>query len=216
MRRNTQTALLAIAALCAGLLGTPIAAFAQNSGRDLDQLVKQATHVADEMKADQALEALAKHARGIVIVPTMDKGRRGVLLTKHDYTWSDPAFLSIGALSLGARAGDAAGQTVMLLMTQKAVEDFSQADHFSLDAGAGLLVVDDATTQRGSVGKSDIVVWSKNAAAFAGSDVSVANITVDAQADASFYGPHATKQNILHADMSQKKAVGKLRAALPV
>ena len=235
MNSKSRALLFATAAFCASSCLAVVPAFAQGkttteagqsssqSNSTPQQLLQGATKAADAMKADPHFQKLLKQAKGIFIVPTMVKGGlvvggsggQGVLLTKKNGQWSEPAFLTIGTVSLGAEAGGAAGQVAMLLMTPKAVSDFSQANNFSLGANSGLTVIGYSAKGQAPVGKGDIVVWSNQSGAFVGADVSATDITSNTQQDTNFYGKHTTTQDILQGAVKGKPATNKLIDALP-
>lgn len=187
------------------------------------QLVKDATQTVAKIKADSRFESMLKNAKGVFIMPTLVKGAfivggegaQGVLL-KHEAngSWSDPAFLTIGSISLGAQAGGKAGPAAMLLMTNKALNDFTQSNNFSLGAKAGLTIVGYSAQGQAPIGKGDIVVWSDQSGAFAGASISGADITQNTTQDHSYYGKQVDAQQILNGKATNKQAE-MLKQALP-
>ena len=71
-------------------------------------------------------------AKGLIIIPNLLKagffiggsGGSGVLIVKDDKTgqWSQPAFYTLGAGSLGIQFGAEAAEIIMMVRTQKAVD----------------------------------------------------------------------------------------------
>lgn len=192
-------------------------------GGEAQQIVRDAAQTIQKIKADSHYDQLLKQAKGVFIMPTLVKGAfivggqgaQGVLL-KHesDGTWSDPAFLTIGSISLGAQAGGKAGPAAMILMTDKAVNDFMQANNFSLNANAGLTIINYSAQSQASDGKGDIVVWSEQSGAFAGADVSGATLSQNIGEDNAFYGKNVNAKQILEGKASNPQAE-KLRSELP-
>ena len=155
------------------------------NGSSAEQLVNDATQTAQKIKADSRFDTMLKQSKGVFIMPDVvqgafivgGKGAQGVLL-KHnsDGTWSNPVFLTIGSVSVGAQAGGKAGPAAMILMTDKALNDFTQSNNFSLNGNAGLTVINYSAKGQAPVGKGDIVVWSDQSGVFAGVNVSGADI----------------------------------------
>jgi lipid-binding SYLF domain-containing protein len=187
------------------------------------QLVNGATQTVRKIKADSRFDTMLKQSKGVFIMPDVVQGAfivggtgaQGVLL-KHnsDGTWSNPVFLTLGSVSVGAQVGGKAGPAAMILMTDKAVNDFTQSNNFSLNANAGLTVINYSATGQAPVGKGDIVVWSDQSGAFAGVNVSGADITQNSAQDHAYYGKQVDARQILSGGVSSARAT-KLKDALP-
>jgi lipid-binding SYLF domain-containing protein len=185
-------------------------------------VLKDATNAVNRAKSDTHFRDLMKQAKGVFVLPNLVKGAaivgaqggEGVLLARHGSQWSDPAFYNDGSISIGAQAGGEAGPVIMLLMSDKALNDFIDNNNFSLNANAGLTIVDYATKTQGGVGKGDIVVWSGQKGALAGASISGGDITQDKKANDSFYGRSVTAKDIIDGHVRNAQA-NTLRDALP-
>ncbi|GAB3020462.1 lipid-binding SYLF domain-containing protein [Bowmanella dokdonensis] len=102
--------------------------------------------------------------------------------------WSQPMFYDMGAINAGAEIGVEAGQIAMLLMTDEALETFTQENNFSLNADAGLTIIDYSERAQATAGKGDIVIWSDTEGAYAGLSVSIEGISWDEEENNAFYG----------------------------
>ena len=195
---------------------------ANGQGGDRPQeLVKHAVQAVQNADLDHHLEVLMQHAKGVFIVPHYKQGAlivgasggHGVLLSREGDTWSDPAFYSIGSLSIGAQAGGKAGSVIMLLMSNRALQDFETADNFSLNGKAGLTV--GGYSANAKVGtNTDVIVWSNAQGLSGGVSVGGSEINRDVQMNHSYYGQTVTAAQILHGKTNNLSA-GKLRNALP-
>jgi SH3 domain-containing YSC84-like protein 1 len=211
--------LLSAAAAC-GLLFSASAFAAQQS--NAQQVVSDSVQTVHEIRKDPHFARLLDQAKGVFILPSLWKGAvvvggeggQGVLLAHENGTWSNPAFLSVGSISIGAQVGAKAGPVVMLLMTGKALNDFTQANNFSLNGNAGLTVVTYSAKGQAPVGKGDVIVWSNASGAFAGVNVSGTDISSNPQEDQAFYGHKVTTAQIIHDHVNNAKAET-LRNALP-
>jgi len=208
-------------AAVAALLFTP-AAFAADKGSDAQKIVDDSAGVVPQLKKDAHFLDLMKQAKGVFILPNSGKGAlivgggggQGVLVAHENGHWSDPAFLSLGSISIGAQAGGEGGPLVMLLMTDKALHDFTDANNFSLNASAGLTIVNYSAKGQGSAGKGDIVVWSNRSGAFAGASVSATDITSNLDEDHAYYGQQASTEKIISGGV-HNPAAAKLTDELP-
>lgn len=177
---NKKTALsLAFAALLAGpafarAQDAPAARPDTTSSAD-KQEASAARHVTEALGAVQKLEQeermrpLLAKAKGVFIVPSYGRvavgigaeGGTGILLVRHDDgSWAEPVFYGTGGLSVGLQAGAQGGMLVLVLNNQKAVDAFLKKTSFSLNAKAGLTVLNWNKLAEGSAGAGDIVAWA--------------------------------------------------------
>ncbi|MGN6550173.1 MAG: lipid-binding SYLF domain-containing protein [Pararhizobium sp.] len=188
---------------------------------DAKSIMKQAVKVVKDMKKDPHLAELLKKSKGIYIVPDFGRGAlivggrggAGVMLAKHNGTWSSPAFYDFGAVSIGAQAGGSAGSVAFILMSQDAVKAFKSGNQFSLNSEAGLSIIDYSTDTQASAGKGDIVFWSDTAGAYAGATVSVSDLDWDDGNNRGFYGKKVTPKQVISGKVTTDKAA-KLKQAL--
>jgi len=191
----------------------------QNSAQNL---VNEAVQVVRTMEKDQQLANAMKKAKGIYIVPRFGRaavvvgarGGAGLVTVRQDGKWSDPAFYDFGAISLGPQVGGSGGAVAFLLMSQGAVDAFKSGNKFSLNAEAGLSIVNYSANSQASWGKGDIVMWSDTAGAYIGATVSVTDINWDDERNRQYYGTNADVTKILNGNVSNAGA-RELISALP-
>ncbi|XSG81647.1 MAG: lipid-binding SYLF domain-containing protein [Methyloligella sp. ZOD6] len=188
---------------------------AQNEERpDAKELLNEATGVVDQMKGDPELAKLLDRAKGVYIVPDFGRGALvvggrgggGLVLAKQNGEWTNPAFFDFGAISFGPQAGVSAGSVAFLLMSDEAVNAFKNGNVFSLNAEAGLSIVDYSANAQDSIGKGDIVFWSDTEGAYAGATVSLTDVNWDEDDNGAFYDKSVDAARILNGEVS--KSVG--------
>ena len=101
--------------------------------------------------------------------------------------WSAPVFYDIGSISVGAQAGAAGGSLAMLLMNDEAVASFHSENNFSLNAEAGLTVVNWSPEAEASWGKGDVVVWSDTEGLLGKASLAVEDIHWDEEETRQYY-----------------------------
>lgn len=198
------------------------AAPANNASSGAQKLVNDAAGIVKQMKSDKTAAELLQKAKGLYIVPEFGRGAVivggrggvGLLTVRENGKWSSPAFYDFGAVSLGAQVGGSGGAMVFALMNDKAVNVFKRTNSFSLNAGAGLSIVNYSANKQASWGKSDIVTWSDTSGAYIGATVSVTDISWDSENNHSFYGNDADVNKILSGGVTNAKA-DELTTALP-
>jgi lipid-binding SYLF domain-containing protein len=180
------------AAIAVGSIRSITPAFAQTGNAvaagSARQLVSDAATTAQQIESDAHFDKLLKQAAGLVIMPNPVKG----------------------AFVVGAQAGPAA----MILMTNKALNDFTQSNNFSLNANAGVTIVHYSGHKQAPVGKGDVVIWSNQGGAFAGADISAADIMQNTELDRAYYGKQIDPMQILSGQTDQADA-DKLKSTLP-
>jgi lipid-binding SYLF domain-containing protein len=207
---NSRTTTL-LAAISLGLLG-PTPLLAQDAGGYVDQdivtergeelenakeTVTDAAAVIKQINDDDDARRLLEQAEAVFIVPDYGRasliagaaGGQGVLVSRTEDGWSAPAFYNIGAINFGAAAGIEAGSIAFMLLTEDALSGFEDEHNFSLNADAGLTIIDWSERAQASVGKgADVVVWSDTAGLYGDLAISVADIFWDEEANAAYYG----------------------------
>lgn len=213
---SRSTALFAACAL--GLASASGAAFAaapaglgdreemREDAADAIEQVNEAAAVLNQMKRDAGLAALLQDAKGVFVVPDYGRaafgigarGGEGVLLVNQgDGSWSRPVFYNYGGISAGLEAGVEAGSIAMVLLSDRALESFKQENNWSLNAEAGLTVINWSAKAQASVGKGDVLVWSDTEGLLGDLSVGVTDIHFDEDETAAFYGRTAPINDII-------------------
>ncbi len=172
---------------------------------DARQTLQNAANVVAKMKSDPDMARILQNAEGVFVVPHLWKGGfiiggtggEGVLLVKKDGQWANPVFYGVGSVTFGAQAGGAEGPVAFVLMTPKAVDSFTGRNNFSLNANAGLTIVNYSAKGQVTAGKGDVVTWSNQGGLYAGATVSGADISPDNSMNQAFYGRKVDPKAIL-------------------
>ncbi|MGN6388084.1 MAG: lipid-binding SYLF domain-containing protein [Burkholderiaceae bacterium] len=175
-----------------------------NEHQDAQGQVTEAIKVVKQMEKDPDIKQLLSKAQGVFVVPDYGRaalgvgarGGEGVVLVKHGGKWSEPAFYNIGGISGGIQAGVEAGSIALIMNTQKAVNTFKQDNNWSLNADAGLTLVNWSAKAQGNAGRGDVTIWSDAEGLFGDAAVSVTDITFDKDETAAFYGKQVTLNDI--------------------
>lgn len=126
-------------------------------------------------------------------------GGAGVLLVKKaDGSWSDPAFYNLGGISVGAQAGAEGGPVALVLNNDAAVAKFMQKTEFSLNANAGLTIINWAKMVQGTVGEGDVVVWTGTEGLFGNvAAVGINGIRYSQSANNAYYRQSVAVQDVM-------------------
>ncbi|MGH7074377.1 MAG: lipid-binding SYLF domain-containing protein [Stellaceae bacterium] len=192
-----------------------------NSGSQ--KVIDAAARDLQDAKRNTKFLALMKKAKGIYVVPGLaegafivgGKGGEGVLLEHKNGHWSDPAFMTVGSISVGAQVGGKGGPVIMLIMSQRAMNGLSGSNNFSFNANASFTIINFSTKAQSNIGKGDIIVWSRQSGGFVGASIGGTDIKSDGQADAAYYR-HAgiTTRGVLTGE-AHNPAAKPLVTALP-
>ncbi|MEW6168974.1 MAG: lipid-binding SYLF domain-containing protein [Pseudomonadota bacterium] len=187
---------------------------AQADGIDTQEQVSEAAKVAQKMKQDPDVAALMQQAKGIFIVPDYGRaalivggeGGEGVALARSGNEWNGPVFYNVGGITAGLQAGASAGSVAMLLMSERAVDKFEQDNNFSLDADAGLTIVNYSARAQASTGKGDVILWSDAEGAFAGASIGISDISRDDDEIRDFYKKEVSVPEIFSGEAEVEQA----------
>jgi len=174
---------------------------ADDNGNKAEDRVKAAGTVLDEIQSapDQGIpEDVLSSAECVAVVPTMLNGGfivgarygRGVASCRTPKGWSAPAFFSVKGGSFGLQIGGQAVDLVMLVMNNEGMKNLLSSK-FKLGA--------DASVAAGPVGrhaaadtdwklKAQVLSYSRARGAFAGLELTGAEINQDKDSTREFYG----------------------------
>ena len=128
-------------------------------------------------------------------------------------TWGSPAFYNFGGVSIGPQAGVEAGAIAFVLNDQKAMNSFMQNNKFSLNADAGLTVVDWSKKGAGAAGWGNITAWSGAKGLFGGAAIGVDDVDYDEDETAGYYQRQVAARDVLSGKVTNPQAAS-LRQAL--
>lgn len=193
----------------------------ESTRTDAMQQVQEAGEVLAKMKRDPDLAAEMARAKGILISPDYGRaglvvgahGGNGVLLVRHNNGWTGPALYNLGGVSIGAQAGASGGQRALLLMSDKAVNQFKQANKFALNADAGLTVIAWSAKAQARTG-GDVIAWSDQVGAYAGATIGVSDVNFDERETAALYGKQMTASDIITGKAKAPESV-KIAGMMP-
>ena len=174
---------------------------AEGKDNKAEDRLKAAASVLDEIQAapDQGMpEEVLGSAECVAVVPSMLKGGfivgarygRGVASCRTPKGWSAPAFFAVEGGSFGLQIGGQAVDLVMLIMNQEGMQKLLSSE-FKLGA--------DASVAAGPVGRhaaadtdwkmrAQVLSYSRARGAFAGLELSGAQIEQDKDSTREFYG----------------------------
>lgn len=213
LRSLTVTGLFTLAC---GVLA-PATAVAEEIDDPAEQLqesrdtLEESANLVVEMAQDEDIVEALRDARGVFLVPNYARlalgvggsGGEGVLIVQGNR--SQPLFYNFGAISAGAQIGIEAGQIAMILMTDDAVDSFMQEHNFSLNADAGLTIIDFSARAQGSLGKGDIMLWSDTEGAFADLAVNIEDIVWDDEENQVYYGQDVSPEEVARGGVTSEQ-----------
>lgn len=183
--------------------------------------VQEAVQVIQRMQSDTEVNQLLERASGVFVIPDYaaaalivgGAGGEGVLIPKTNNEWGHPAFYDVGSISAGIQAGVEAGSIAMILLSDEALQSFNQENNFSLNADAGLSVVNWSAKTRAQAGiEGDVVVWADTEGLFGELAVSVSDVNWDNDENTAYYGEEITAEQILSGNIpaTRKQELGQV------
>ena len=221
IRRSLNLSACALA-LAASFASLPARA---DDASDAKTLVDKATITVNSFAkdADQAsLPALLSKAKAVLVYPQIleggfvigGSGGTGVLLVRDAATgnFSEPAFYTMGGLSLGLLAGGQAAEVILLVNSQKAL-DAMLSTSVKLGGGLSVAVGPKGAGQAANV-TADLVSYSRAKGAYAGMSLDGQVIDVRDRLNAAYYGKAASPVDIFVRKNVSSPASAPLQAAL--
>ncbi|WP_205620655.1 lipid-binding SYLF domain-containing protein [Nisaea denitrificans] len=149
-----------------------------------------------------------KRSKGVLIIPQLVKAGfvvggeygEGVLLARTGAgDWSDPAFYSLAAGSIGFQIGVEAKQVLLVVMTEKGLNSLmSDQVKFGADASIAVGTIGGGVgaSSAGSLG-ADFIAFSKSKGLFGGGALDGAVIQTQPEKNEAFYRTAASPKQIL-------------------
>jgi SH3 domain-containing YSC84-like protein 1 len=186
-------------------------AWADQTKDDVEDRMDEAASALKEIEStpDKGIPPeVLKEAKCVAIVPSMVKAGfiigakhgRGVSTCKlPNGSWSAPAFFEITGGSLGAQAGGANVQLVMMIMNDEGKRHLYR-NKFKFGAGATAAagpVGSDVSTDQAWKMNSEMLTYSRAKGAFAGVDLGGSNFSSDDDATVALYGKDINSRDLL-------------------
>ena len=190
------------------------------------QLVDKARLTVEAFATDPEQEEVQQwvsSGKGVFIVPQLLRGAfvfggaggGGILLTRDEQSgeWSQPVFYNIGAVSFGLQAGADTSELIMVVRTQKGLEEFYRSD-FKLGADVGVSAgpLGSSTAMGGIV--ADLLSFGRSKGAFMGMALDGAMIAVSDDSNSTYYGKAVRPTDILVKKSVTNPASAQLRDAI--
>lgn len=213
------------AILAAVLLFAPAPGAMAAGEEDAQGIVDKARVAFGDFMRDDNYSWMREHlkdAKGVLIYPQVLKagyilggsGGTGVLLSRDGKTgeWSNPAFYTMGSVSIGLQIGGESAEVVLLVMSQKGMESLLTSN-FKLGG--------DASVALGPVGggaKSDITTdflsFTKSKGLYAGINLDGSYVSVRESLNKAYYGKDVSPVEIIVKQSVSNKGAVPLREEL--
>ena len=184
------------------------------------KVVNEAADTAAYFAADSAFEPLwdlANDAKAMVIIPQSIRagfiiggaaGDAVMIARRNDGTWSQPTFLTIGSLSVGLQAGGEASEIILLVMTQRGMEQL-----LSTSAKLGA----DASIAAGPIGAgakaqtTDILAFSRSRGLYGGVSLEGAILKARRKLNKAYYNADVAAGEVVYRDDVYNPASARLQ-----
>jgi len=216
-------------ALAGTALAVALLPFGAAVAQEQQGLVDKARITLQGFLADPQMGYMRQHlpmAKGVFVVPQLLKagfiiggsGGSGVLLARDPSTaaWSDPAFFTMGAGSIGLQIGAEASEVVLVVMTQRGV-DAILANNLKLGADASISAgpvgagVGAATTA--NLG-TDIYTFARSKGLYGGISLEGAVIAYRDDWNSAYYGKPVSATDIVVRREVRNDGASDLKAIL--
>jgi lipid-binding SYLF domain-containing protein len=223
MRKNIAGFLVSVLT-CMAFSGYP--AYAQTK-QDTDLIVDKARVVLEEMMQSQDSGPPTDFIRdcaGIAIIPEFFKAGfiaggaygKGVVLAKRNGTWSGPAFVYIGAGSVGIQVGVQLTDLLLVVIGDKTMQGFIKSK-FKLGADAAIAAGPygaQVTAASEILLKGGIFSYSRAKGLFAGVSLEGAGMGTEFALNRAYYETTSSPEQILYGEVSVPPSGKKLIEAL--
>jgi lipid-binding SYLF domain-containing protein len=226
--RKIMKTIILIVAFCFALgLVFSAPACADNLKEDAEIIVNKARIVMEEVKNapdSGAAYDLIRQSAGVVIIPDMFKGGfvvggsygKGVVVARKDGKWSGPAFVYIGAGSIGFQIGVQLTDLILVVVGQNTMDSFMRSSFkLGVDAAVAAGPVGAQTTAATDLFlKGGIYSYSRAKGLFAGVSLEGAGMGTEFDLNRAYYQTTSNPKEILYGQVETPASGGKLLEAL--
>ena len=195
-----------------------------NAKVDSENLVDKAAGVVQGFTVDPDLgwfREKVKDAKALLIIPQSLKGAffvggsggSGVLVTKDTETgtWGEPAFYSVGSISLGVQIGAEASEVILMIMTDRGMEKLLTS---SFKLGADVKVAAGPVGAGAKAQTADVLSYSRAKGAFVGMSLDGAIVKTSDKRNEAYYGQPVSPTDIIIRKTVANPQADKLRNAV--
>ncbi|HJT19847.1 MAG TPA: lipid-binding SYLF domain-containing protein [Nitrospira sp.] len=222
--RHTMTCLGGLLlAMSVAAATSPHAAASTEQQQLVDKAKLTAQAFASDPEQQENIRHSVKDVKAVFICPQLLRGAfifggtggAGVLLVRDGESgeWSQPAFYNVAAVSFGFQAGADTSELIILVRTQKGLEEFYRSD-FKLGAegGATFGPAGGSAAVEGITG--DLLAYGRTKGMFAGMALNGAAIAVSDESNQAYYGKPVRPTDIVVKRTVNNPASADLRAAV--
>ncbi|MEO0878858.1 MAG: lipid-binding SYLF domain-containing protein [Pseudomonadota bacterium] len=196
-----------MAATLAALAFAAAAPASAGKAEKADRLIQKSADTIDYFIRDDSFTALwdlADQAKAVVVVPQSIRagfifgGSAGdaVLTARNeDGTWSEPSFMTVGSFSFGLQAGGEASEIILLVMTQRGMEQLLSS---SVKLGADLTVAAGPVGAGAKAQTTDILAFSRSRGLYGGVSLEGAVLKVRHNFNEAYYGAPVSPADIIY------------------
>ncbi|MEL6371977.1 MAG: lipid-binding SYLF domain-containing protein [Pseudomonadota bacterium] len=218
--RHSIFAAIAAAAVAATL---PVAANAGDRRTEATELIADAAETTAYFAADTAFEPLwdlADKAKAMVIVPESFRagfiiggsaGDAVMMARNDDGTWSQPTFLTVGSLSFGLQAGGEASETILLVMTERGMEQLLST---SVKLGADLSIAAGPIGAGAKAQTTDILAFSRSRGLYGGVSLEGAVLKTRRKWNDAYYNASVSPAEVIFKNEVYNPASAQLQNAV--
>jgi lipid-binding SYLF domain-containing protein len=227
-RYRISVKIMVLAFLVTGVLFLSYAP-ARSADRDeVQRLVDRAQVTFKEFMHDSTYAWLQQNldrAKGVLIFPQVLKGGfvwggsggTGVLLVRDEGNWSQPAFYTMGSVTLGLQIGGEASEVLVLAMTRKAVDSLYSSS-FKLGGDVSVAVGPVGAGAKANVDipnvTADFITFTKTRGLYGGLNLEGAVIAVRDSLNHAYYGRTVRPIDIVEKHMVANRGSAELRESL--
>ncbi len=206
--RLYMSVLLVVLVAAGMLLMTAAPLNAADSKEAAQGIVDKARVTFNDFMSDQNYTWFHDHlnnAKGLLIFPQIVKGGlvvggsggTGVLVLKDEKTcnWSEPAFYTVGSLTLGLQAGGEAAEVIMMVMSQKAVDSLL-ASSFKLGGDTSFALGPIGQGAKSNI-TADFISFAKAKGLYVGLNLEGSVVKVRDSLNSAYYGRDVTPKDII-------------------